>query len=255
MEPRSPTPPFVRLRGLRAAYPRPWSRRPREVLHGIDLELEGTRRMGIVGPNGSGKSTLLQVLAGVDPIAGGTAEVLGGRPGDAAVRARVGFLPEESPFPLELHALAAIALLGSLKGLGARAARERGRAMLRRVGLGAELGTRLGRLSRGMLRRFGLAQALVHAPRLVLLDEPAAGLDAIGFVVLAELLDEAVAGGAGVVICSHLAREVLAPCERVACLVDGRLVADGAPAELLGAPDALVELYRRHAARPGVRVS
>ena len=239
--------PVLHLRGLRAGYPTAFGLRRREVLRGIDLDLGDTRRLGLVGPNGSGKSTLLYVLAGIDRATGGTLELFGADPESASVRRRVGFLPEESPFPRDVRALTALELMGSLKGLGRREARTRGRTLLGRVGLGSEERTRLGRFSRGMLRRFGLAQAVLHDPDLILLDEPAAGLDAQGFVVLEELLDEALARGARVVISSHLAGEVLASCERIICLIDGRIVADGTPAGVLGREGGLLGLYRAHA--------
>lgn len=245
MEPRHA--PVLQLRGLRASYPTLLGLRRREVLRGIDFDLGDTRRLGLVGPNGSGKSTLLFVLAGIDRATGGTLELFGGSAESSAVRRRVGFLPEESPFPRDMRALKALELMGSLKGLKAREARTRGRTLLERVGLGAEERTPLGRFSRGMLRRFGLAQAVLHEPDLILLDEPAAGLDALGFVVLEELLDEAVARGARIVISSHLAGEVLSTCERIACLIDGRIVADGPPASVLGGEGGLLRLYREHA--------
>lgn len=240
----------LRLRGLRAGYPALLGLRTREVLRGLDLELGDTRRLGLVGPNGSGKSTLMHVLAGIDPSTGGDVRLLGGSPDSLAVRRRVGFLPEESPFPRDLRALRALELMGSLKGLPRAGLRERARAMLERVGLGREARTPLGRCSRGMLRRFGLAQAVMHEPDLLLLDEPAAGLDAAGFVVLDQLLDETAARGARIVISSHQAGEVLGACERLVCLVDGCIVADGPAAEILGADGGLLGLYRRHAPEP-----
>ena len=221
------------LRGLRAGYPTLLGLRTREVLRGVDFELGDTRRLGLVGPNGSGKSTLLHVLAGIDPATGGEARLFGADPDRLEVRRRVGFLPEESPFPRDMRALRALELMGSLKGLPRAGLRERARAMLERVGLEREARTPLGRFSRGMLRRFGLAQAVLHEPDLLLLDEPAAGLDATGFVVLEQLLAEAGERGARVIVSSHQAGEVLAACERIACLIDGRLVADGTPDQVL----------------------
>ena len=245
MEPRHT--PVLHISGLRASYPTALGLRRREVLRGIDLDLGDTRRLGLVGPNGSGKSTLLFVLAGIDRATGGTLELLGGGPEDARVRRRVGFLPEESPFPRDVRALRALELMGSLKGLGAREARTRGRTMLGRVGLGSQERTPLGRFSRGMLRRFGLAQAVLHDPDLILLDEPAAGLDAAGFGVLEELLEKATGRGARVVISSHLVGEVLSSCERIACLIDGRIVTDGPAASVLNREGGLLQLYREHA--------
>jgi len=232
-----PAPPALRLRGVVQSFPVGLGLRRREVLHGVDLELERGGGLGLVGPNGSGKSTLLRLIAGVDLPRTGTVEVLGGTPREPRVRARVGWLPEDSPFPRELGALAALELIGGLNGLARHQARERSRALIERVGLSREARTPLRRFSRGMLRRFGLAQAVLNEPELLLLDEPTAGLDAPGFELLDELVGETRARGAAVVIASHLAADVHRHCERLAVLIDGRLAAQGTPLELLARAD------------------
>jgi ABC-type multidrug transport system ATPase subunit len=218
-----------RLAGARQAYAFALGLRRKEVLHGIDLALGDGQSLGLVGPNGSGKSTLLRLLAGVESKRGGDVEVLGGDPRDGDVRRRIGFLPEESPFPRELRALDALVLLATLRRTPRERAKARASELLERVGLAAERRTPLGRFSRGMLRRFGLAQALVHEPELVLLDEPTAGLDAPGFLVFDELLRETRARGAAIVIASHILSDVHARCDRIAVLIDGRVAATGAP--------------------------
>jgi ABC-2 type transport system ATP-binding protein len=218
----------------------------REVLCDVDLELARGARLGLAGPNGSGKSTLLRLLAGVDVASGGEVEVLGGSPADPRVRRRVGYLPEDSPFPRELGARAVLELLGALQGLRRAECRSAGEALLERVGLADQARTRLSRYSRGMLRRFGLAQAWMHAPDLILLDEPTAGLDAQGFEVLESLLGEARARGASLVIASHLPADIDAHCDELALILGGRVAARGAPRELL-AGKTLLELYRGHA--------
>jgi ABC-2 type transport system ATP-binding protein len=225
--------PALRSVGLRHGYPTGLGLSRREVLHGIDLELAAGQRLGLVGPNGSGKSTLLRVVAGVECPTAGSLEVLGGSPRAAALRRRIGFLPEDSPFPRELKALEALELIASLRGVRRADAQLRSRALLELVGLAKSSRTRLGRFSRGMLRRFGLAQALVHEPDLVLLDEPTAGLDAQGFLALEELLARIGARGATLVLSSHLASDLVTHCDRLAVLIEGRLVAQGTPEEVL----------------------
>ena len=220
--------------------------RRREVLVGFDLELQAGSALGLVGPNGSGKSTFLTVASGVQKPSSGQLQVLGGTPADAAVRRRIGYLPEDSPFPPELSALAALELCGSIRGLRGRELRERSQAMLSRVGLGDQLRTPLGRFSRGMLRRFGLAQACLHEPELLLLDEPTAGLDALGFDVLDELLTEAHERGAATIIATHLWNDVERQCDRLAIVAAGRVTAMGTPADVAGDATTLLELYRRH---------
>lgn len=222
----------IRLSRLEKHFRQGLLGRRNPVLRGLDLELPRGGRLGLVGPNGSGKSTLLRVLAGVERPSGGRVEVLGGAPVQEAVRRRVGWLPEDSPFPPELDARATLDLLGSLQGLARAERRRRGAALLERVGLADHARVPLGRYSRGMLRRFGLAQALLHGPELVLLDEPTAGLDAPGYGALHELLEEALAGGATLVLSSHLFGDVHEHCDRLAVLSGGRVALEGDPAEI-----------------------
>jgi len=246
-EPEQGPRPAVLTRGLSKTIVLGLGLQRRTILSSIDLKLEHGARLGLIGPNGSGKSTLLEIIAGVERASKGSVEVFGGNPARGSIRSRVGFLPEESPFPAELTARTALELLGSLQGLDRKTRRARAEAMLVRVGLGAESRTHLGRFSRGMLRRFGLAQAFQHEPNLLLLDEPTAGLDATGFVVFESLLEEATARGSAVILASHRIEDVLTPKSSLAVLVDGHLIAQGSPQEVLGdAPDthALIEIYR-----------
>lgn len=242
----------LRLSGVRQAFRIGLGLTRREVLGPIDLEVARGAGVGLVGPNGSGKSTLLQLLAGVDEPVAGRVQVLGHSPRDARAVARTGWMSEDSHFPPELDARAVLELVGSLHGLAPREARARGAALLERVDLARVARARLSGYSRGMLRRLGLAAALLCEPELLLLDEPTAGLDAPGLELLDELVGAARARGATVVIASHLVDDVHRHCERMVVLVDGRLAADGAPADLLGAQPtraSLLSLYRRLGAR------
>jgi len=227
--------PALRLSGLEKTFPGAFGRGRRAVLRGIDLELGRGELLGLVGPNGSGKTTLLRVVAGLERPSAGELRVLGGTPAESAVRRRLGFLSELSPFPPELSAAAALDLCAALQGLPRGERRRRAGAWLARVGLAAEARRPLGRFSKGMLRRFGLAQALLHEPDLVLLDEPAAGLDALGVGLLSELLAEARARGAAVLLSSHLVADALEDADQLCVLVDGRVAARGAPEALVGA--------------------
>jgi len=236
------------LRGVEYGYPIRLGLGRHAVLHGIDIELARGRTLGLAGPNGSGKSTLLRLVAGLESPTRGTVRVLDGSPGDPAIRARVGYLPEDAAFPRELTLRGALHLLGALQGMPRATCRERAERLLHLVGLGERATTTLARCSRGMLRRFGLAQAWLHAPDLVLLDEPTAGLDALGFEVLSELLSEARGRGASVVLASHVLSDLSERCDEVAVLLGGRIELAGTPQGVLGGT-SLSEIYRHGAAR------
>jgi ABC-2 type transport system ATP-binding protein len=238
----------IEARGLTQSFSGGLGRARKGVLHGIDLELAAGRSLGLVGPNGSGKSTLLRVLAAIDAPRDGTLRVLEGELSDAAVRRRVGFLPEVDPFPPEMTARGALDLLGSLQGMARADRRARVPELLDRVGLGAAARQRLGRFSKGMLRRFGLAQAFLHRPDLVLLDEPTAGLDAPGFLVLEDLLAEARERGATLVVASHLLSDVVRHGDELCVLIDGRVAAAGAPLAVVADGEQLqIEVTGLHA--------
>ena len=239
----------LQVHALARRYRVGWRGRTRVALADIELALAPGESLGVVGPNGSGKSTLLRVLAGIERATSGTVLVFGTDIAERAARRRIGYLPDGFPFPAELGPLAVLELLGSLQGLPRAERRRAALELLGRVGLDAEARTPLARFSLGMKRRFALAQALLHRPDLVLLDEPTAGVDVEGHGVLEELLREAHARGAALLIASHVAGELLDHCERSVVLVGGRVAASGATRELVGDRARLLALYRELAAR------
>ncbi|HZT74083.1 MAG TPA: ABC transporter ATP-binding protein [Terriglobales bacterium] len=189
-----------------------------------DLSLRVARGevFGFLGPNGAGKSTSVKMLLGLVRPSGGAAWVLGYPPGDSAIRARIGFLPEHFRFydwltPRELLRLHA-RLLGGAAELG-RQADE----LLRWVGLADHADRRLREYSKGMLQRAGLAQALLNRPDLIVLDEPTSGLDPAGRRLVREILRRERERGATIFLNSHLLGEVEATCDRVAFLRDGEV--------------------------------
>jgi ABC-type multidrug transport system ATPase subunit len=219
--------PALALRGVTRRYRVGLVAGHRTVLAGVDLELAPGERLGLVGPNGSGKSTLLRIASGIECASSGSVRAFGAGPRSDAARRRIGIVPEGAPFPRELGARACLELCASLQGMNAGRCERRAACarMLERIGLAGERAP-LGRYSQGMLRRFALAQAFVHEPDLVLLDEPTIGLDASGHVVLTELLDEARARGVALLLCSHQLDEVLTWTDEVAVLAGGRLFGD-----------------------------
>ncbi len=238
--------PALLLAGVEQRYRTHLGLRSTRVLCGIDLRLERGGVLGLAGPNGSGKTTLLRLCTGIERPSAGSIEVSGLPPRAAAARGIVGWLPEDAIWPPELSLRAALRLSGSIQGLAGRDLHQRADALLGRVGLSANATRRIARCSRGMLRRFGLAQAWLHEPALVLLDEPTAGLDAEGFGVLAALLDEARARGTAVVLSSHLASDLTDRCDELAVVLGGRIRVRGAPRDVL-ADGGLLGAYRRAA--------
>lgn len=233
------------MQGVGRVYRLGILRRRHVALAGIDLSVTRGLSLGLVGPNGSGKSTLLRILAGIDQPTTGTVRIFG-QPADArAVRGRIAYLPDGSPFPGELTAGRALALIGSLRGIPRAEARALIPRMLERVGLDQHPRTPLRGYSRGMHRRFGLAQAFLGHPDLVLLDEPTAGLDAPGFHALADLLGEARSSGVTLILASHIATDLLEHCDDAVLLGRTRVQRRAAPEDLLGDPER-TELTVRH---------
>jgi ABC-2 type transport system ATP-binding protein len=200
------------------------------ALGGVDLAVERGELLGLLGPNGAGKSTLTKIACGLVRATSGRAEVEGVPAGSAPARAAIGYLAELFRFPDWLSADELIALHQDLAGSDGGAA-ERAE-LLELVGLEDARAVKVAAMSKGMQQRLGIAQALVGSPRLLMLDEPTSALDPVGRRVVRDLLGEMRHRGVAVVLSSHLLSEVELVCDRVAILVDGRIVAGGTPAEL-----------------------
>jgi ABC-2 type transport system ATP-binding protein len=210
-----------------------------EALAGVDLEVGEGELVGLLGPNGAGKSTLVKIACGLVRASRGNALVRGARAGSPAARRSLGYLAELFRFPdwcsadelLELHQR----LSGSRGG-----AKER-QELLELVGLAEARDRRVEAMSKGMQQRLGVAQALVGSPPLLLLDEPTSALDPVGRRTVRGLLEELRRRGISVLLNSHLLSEIELVCDRVAILLRGQLVAEGAPAELARARGVEIE--------------
>jgi ABC-2 type transport system ATP-binding protein len=225
--------PAILVRGGKKAYQAtPWSR-PRVAVDDVSIEVPRGAIHGLLGPNGAGKTTSLKMLLGLVRPTAGTFEVLGRPARVPANRARLGFLPEQPYFPSQLTATQAMRLYARLAGVPGAERRERIAGLLERVGLDRHAHARLSTFSRGMLQRLGIAQALVGAPSVVVLDEPASGLDPVGQRDVRNLMLELREQGTTVLLSSHQLSEVEAVCDRVSVLDRGRLAAEGRLDDLL----------------------
>jgi ABC-2 type transport system ATP-binding protein len=210
------------------------------ALTGVDLEVQPGELVGLLGPNGAGKSTLVKIACGLVRASGGDARVVGEPAGSAAARATIGYLAELFRFPEWLRADELLTLHQRLAGSDGGPAERR--ELLELVGLADATDTKVGAMSKGMQQRLGIAQALVGAPRLLMLDEPTSALDPVGRRIVRDLLLELKSRGVAVLLNSHLLSEIERVCDRVAILVDGRIVARGSPAELAQARGVEVDL-------------
>ncbi|WP_409484391.1 ABC transporter ATP-binding protein [Arsenicicoccus dermatophilus] len=220
-------PPVIRTRGLTKVYPRV------RALDGLDLQV-GPGVTGLVGANGAGKSTLIKVLLGLLPPTSGEAQVLGhdvARQG-RAIRARVGYMPEHDCLPGDVNASEFTVHMGRMAGLPHAVARERAADVLRHVGLAEERYRDMGTYSTGMRQRAKLAQALVHDPDLIMLDEPTNGLDPASRDEMLGLVRRIGSDfGIAVLVTSHLLGELERVSDHVVVLDGGHLLRSSATSD------------------------
>ncbi|MFP4600680.1 MAG: ABC transporter ATP-binding protein [Persicimonas sp.] len=204
-----------------------------EALEGITLSVE-EGSVGLLGPNGAGKSTLIKVLLGLLEMSRGSASVLGYRlPDDThRIRQAIGYMPENDCYLPYMTAVRYVSLMGELTGMPKSEAFSRAHEALYYVGLGEARYRKLSGFSTGMKQRVKLAQALVHGPKLVFLDEPTNGLDPTGRDEMLDLIDDVKARGVSIVLSSHILYDVERVCSSVIMLNQGQLVHHGPIAEL-----------------------
>ncbi len=237
--------PPVAVRGLVKEYRRWFGLRRRLAVDGVSFTAPPASVTAIVGPNGGGKSTTMKCLLGLLRPTRGDVRLFGRPPSDLAARARLGYLPEESPFPPFLRLEAALRFYAEL-GKVPRAERgARAGELLERVGLAWARGARVGELSKGMLRRFGLAQALVARPEVLVLDEPTSGLDPFGVRDFRAIVEAERARGTAVLLSSHLLADVEKVADRVVLFHRGKILADGALAEVTDGAGGLEAAFFR----------
>ncbi|RMF44990.1 MAG: ABC transporter ATP-binding protein [Planctomycetota bacterium] len=204
-----------------------------QALRGIDLEVPRGEVFGLLGPNGAGKTTLIKILLGIVRRTGGDAWLLGLPAGSKLARRRIGYLPENLTFPSHHTALSALRLYGRLSFVPEETIRRRSDELIELVGLKGREREHVRRYSKGMRQRLGLAQALLHDPELLIMDEPTDGLDPLGRSQIRQLIHLLKDQGKTIFLNSHILQEVELVCDRVAILVGGEVRGVGTPMELM----------------------
>ncbi len=204
-----------------------WSRREVRAVDGISFTVEPGTTFGLLGPNGAGKTTCVKMLlSSIHPTAG-RATLFGKDSRDLLARLPIGYLPENHRFPTYFTGAGMLDLYGSLSGMDSAARGRRIPDLLELVGLDKWGDVRLGKYSKGMLQRVGLAQALLHEPKLLILDEPTDGVDPVGRIQIRQILQALEAKGVTVFINSHQLAEVETFCRDVAILHRGKVALTG----------------------------
>ena len=255
----------VLVSGLTKVFPVPFHREKVMAVRDLDLRVEAGEVYGLLGPNGSGKSTTLKIILGLVSPTRGRTEIFGRDSSRVDSREAVGFLPENPYFYKYLSGEETLGFFGKLGGLNGARLRQRIDELLELVGLTNARKRRLGTYSKGMLQRIGLAQALIHEPKLVVLDEPTAGVDPAGSRDIRDLIVDLKKRGITVLLSSHLLAQVQEICDRIGILANGVLVREGQLDELIAiqnqtelilenAPEALLNEIEALAGRSNARV-
>jgi ABC-2 type transport system ATP-binding protein len=207
-------------------------RREFTAVSDVSVEVQPGEVYGLIGPNGSGKSTTMKVLLGLLRATSGKCAIFGRDSARVDSREEVGYLPENPYFYKHLTGAETLEFYGKLCGLRGRELRDRIGEMLALVDLEESRDRRLGGYSKGMLQRIGLAQAIIHRPRLVVLDEPTAGVDPLGSRQIRDLILELKRRGITVILSSHLLEQVQEVCDRIGIIFRGRMLREGSLAEI-----------------------
>jgi ABC-2 type transport system ATP-binding protein len=203
-----------------------------EALKGVSLTVERGEIFGLLGQNGAGKTTLIKTLLGIIKPTDGRALLLDQPAGTASVRRRVGYLPEDHRFPDYHTGVSLLDFYGALLGMPAGERRRRAPQVLEQVGLKGRMHSKIRTYSKGMKQRLGLAQALLHNPEIIFLDEPTDGVDPVGRREIRDMMQDLRQNGLTIFLNSHLLGEVELVCDRVAILQRGNVVQIGEVAAL-----------------------
>src|SRR5438132_10575755 len=255
----------IAVEGLTKVFPVPFRRKSITAVRDLNLRVEAGEVYGLLGPNGSGKSTTLKIILGLASPTRGRTKIFGRDSSLVESRAAVGFLPENPYFYKFLTGEETLQFFGKLCRLNGSRLKSRVHELLELVGLTNARQQRLSTHSKGMLQRIGLAQALINEPKLVVLDEPTAGVDPAGSRDIRNLIVDLKQRGITVLLSSHLLTQVQEICDRVGILARGVLVREGRLEELIAienrselvlenASEALVKEIEKLAANSNARL-
>lgn len=233
MTPASAAVDAVSVTGLTKVFKSGLTKRPFVAVRDLSLTVKPGEVYGLIGPNGSGKSTTMKVILGLLAPTQGETRVFGCDSKEVVSRSEVGFLPENPYFYKHLTGLETLHFYGRLCGLSGERLRERAAEMLKLTDLESAAARRVAGYSKGMLQRLGLAQALIHEPRLVVLDEPTAGVDPAGSRKIRDLILGFRERGLTVLVTSHLLEQMQEVCDRVGIMAHGRMVKEGRLEDLI----------------------
>lgn len=219
-------------------------------LEELSMQVEEGEVFGFLGPNGAGKSTTIKLLMGLIFATSGTARILGKPIADADMHAEIGYLPEQPYFYDYLTASELLDYFASIRNLRGAVRKERIGATLKKVGLETAGKIQLRKYSKGMLQRVGLAQAIIHDPRVVILDEPMSGLDPVGRREVRDIILELKSQGKTVLFSTHILSDAEMLCDRVGVIVAGKLRGVGAPDEIVGMKAKGMEILFELAGEP-----
>jgi ABC-2 type transport system ATP-binding protein len=218
--------------GLTKTFRRWWSRREVRALRDVTLSVQPGNVFGLLGPNGAGKTTLVKIALTITRLDRGKVKLLGQSIHNRSVLRRVGYLPENPRFPAHLTAIQVLRLYGNLSGVDKKRLSENAAKWLERLELAQWGDTRVSKFSKGMNERLAFAQALIHDPDLIFLDEPTDGLDPLGRKEVRTVCRELADAGKTVFINSHILSEIELICDRIALMKSGEIVEQGTIAEL-----------------------
>ncbi len=223
---------IIETNALRKTFTNLVTRRKVHALRGVDLAVERGEIFGLLGPNGAGKTTLVKILLGITYSTAGGAGLFGRSVRRSASRARVGYLPENHRYPGFLKGRQVMAYYARLSGMSGGARKLRIDELLKLVRMAEWAKTKMGKYSKGMQQRVGMAVSMVHDPDLLVLDEPTDGVDPIGRKEIRDILLELKERGKTIFLNSHLLSEVELVCDRIAILNKGKVVSEGSVDEL-----------------------